>query len=127
MTPDPRPAAGMADDLDGDLPEDVAPVARDARLAFAGQWQLAWWKFRASTGWRWPSVVVGIYFVAAFADVLAPYGPGEYSARYTYAPPQTLHLWDTTEAGLEFGLHVHGYKVQVDPRASAGSSSSTPP
>ena len=57
----------------------------------AGAWQLAWWKFRRHrlavvSG----IVVICIYLVAAFAEFLAPQGAGDYSARYTYAPPQRL-------------------------------------
>ncbi|WP_454850944.1 ABC transporter permease [Rhizobium binxianense] len=77
----------------------------------AGAWQLAWWKFRRHrlavvSG----IVVICIYVVAAFAEFLAPQGAGDYSARYTYAPPQRLHVWD----GENLGLYVHGYKVQVN-------------
>lgn len=82
----------------------------------AGAWQLAWWKFRkhrlaVASG----IVVICIYLVAAFAEFLAPQGAGDYSARYTYAPPQQLHIWDNGE----FGLYVHGYKVRVNPESFA--------
>ncbi len=56
-------------------------------------------------------LVLLIYFVAAFAEFLAPYGPNDYGARYTYAPPQSLHIWD----GEKLGLHVQGYEVQFNP------------
>ena len=49
-----------------------------------------------------------MYFVAVFAEFLAPQGPGAYTARYTYAPPQQFHFWDETG----FKLHVNGYKVR---------------
>lgn len=92
------------------------PAGKDARREFAGQWQLAWWKFkRHRLATASGIVVIVIYIVAAFADFLAPYGSADYSARYTYAPPQALHLWEVTDHGVQFGLHVHGYKVQVDP------------
>jgi peptide/nickel transport system permease protein len=85
-------------------------------LERAGQWQLAWYKFRrhklAVAG---GIVVLLIYLVAAFAEFLAPYGPGDYSARYTYAPPQPLNLWD----GERFGLFVNGYSVEINPDSLA--------
>lgn len=82
----------------------------------AGAWQLAWWKFKrhrlaVASG----IVVICIYLVAAFAEFLAPQGPGDYAARYTYAPPQRLHIWD----GEKFGLYVHGFKVRVNPESFA--------
>ena len=50
----------------------AAPTRRCAR-AVAGQWQLAWWKFRrhklAVAG---GIVVLLIYLVAVFAEFLAP-------------------------------------------------------
>src|SRR5262249_60107241 len=87
-----------------------------AKFDRAGQWQLAWWKFR-----RHKLAVIGglvvllVYLVAIFAEFLAPYDPGAYSARYTYAPPQQLHFWD--DSG--FGLFVHGYKMQVNKESFA--------
>ena len=96
------------------VPE-AAPVGT-AKFQRAGQWQLAWWKFKrhrlAVVGGL---VVILIYLVAIFAEFLAPHDAGAYSARYTYAPPQQLHFWD--ESG--FGLFVHGYKVQVNKESFA--------
>jgi len=82
----------------------------------AGQWRLAWWKFK-----RHKLAVVGgivvllVYFVAAFAEFLAPQDAAAYSARYTYAPPQRLHFWD--EGG--FGLFVNGYRTEINKESFA--------
>ncbi|MDF0600420.1 ABC transporter permease [Psychromarinibacter sp. C21-152] len=85
-------------------------------LERAGAWRLAWWKFkRHKLAVASGILVLLIYFVAAFAEFLAPAAPGDYAARYTYAPPQTLRIWD----GEEFGLHVTGYKVEVNPESLA--------
>jgi peptide/nickel transport system permease protein len=93
-------------------------VGADRGHGFANQWQLAWWKFkRHKLAMAGGIVVILIYLVAIFSDFLAPYGPGDYNARYTYAPPQVLHFWDRTDSGIELGLYVHGYKVEID-RAS---------
>lgn len=82
----------------------------------AGQWQLAWWKFkRHKLAVAGGIVVILIYLVAAFAEFLAPYGPGDYSARYTYAPPQPLNIWN----GESLGLFVNGYSVKVNPDSLA--------
>lgn len=91
----------------------------DSRLAgmeCAGGWRIAWWKFRRhKLAMASGIVVLMIYLVVLFAEFLAPQGAGEYSARYTYAPPQALHLWD--ENG--FGLHVKDYSVKVNPESLA--------
>ena len=82
----------------------------------AGQWRLAWWKFkRHKLAVAGGIVVILIYFVAAFAEFLAPYGPGDYSARYTYAPPQPLQIWN----GEQLGLFVNGYSVEINPDSLA--------
>ena len=93
-----------------------ADTRGNAKAARAGQWKLAWWKFKkhklAVAG---GAIVICIYLVAIFAEFLAPAGPGDYSARYTYAPPQRLHVWD----GGTFRPHVNGFKVKVNPESLA--------
>ncbi|HLV36073.1 MAG TPA: ABC transporter permease, partial [Spirillospora sp.] len=54
-----------------------------------------------------------IYIVALFAEFFAPSPPGQTSTQMTYAPPQTLVLFD--EDG--FNPHVMGYKSELDPVA----------
>jgi peptide/nickel transport system permease protein len=98
-------------------PVQLKPRARQRRdqVVVAGQWQLMWWKFRkhrlAMAG---GVVTLLIYFVAVFAGFIAPYSPDAYSASYTYAPPQTLHLFQETPNGWSFAPYVNGYTVEVD-------------
>jgi len=91
-----------------------APVS-EQRVEMAGQWQLMWWKFRkhklAMIG---SAVTLLIYLVALFVEFLAPFPRGVYEARYTYAPPQALHLFERTEQGVRFRPFVYGYKVTID-------------
>ncbi|HEY8575978.1 MAG TPA: ABC transporter permease [Devosia sp.] len=63
--------------------------------------------------------VVGLfYLVAVFAEFLAPVDPSDYSARYTYAPPQGLHfLAQNGDGSWAFGPYVNGYKTEIDPVA----------
>jgi len=74
-----------------------------------------WWKFK-----KHKLAVLGgvvtllIYLVAVFAEFLAPFSTDTYSARYTYAPPQPLRFFERTEEGLQFGMFVYGYDVEVD-------------
>lgn len=101
------------------LPVAAAPRRRaEDRVATAGQWRLMWWRFRrhrlAMTGLV---VTLLIYLVAIFADVVAPVAPDTTNARYTYAPPQGIHLLLRGADGTSFRPHVYGYKVELDPVA----------
>ncbi len=83
----------------------------DSRVVVAGQWRLIWWKFRKHRLAMLGGVVtIMIYLVVLFAEFIAPFTPEEYAANYTYAPPQTLHLFD--ENG--FNPYVNGYMVEID-------------
>lgn len=101
---------------DPSLDDDEAVDSRLAGMESAGGWRIAWWKFRRhKLAMASGIVVLMIYLVVLFAEFLAPQGASEYSARYTYAPPQALHLWD--EDG--FGLHVKDYTVKVNAESLA--------
>lgn len=87
-------------------------------LVAASQWTLIWHKFsRHRLAMVALVVVVLIYLVAAFAEFLAPYDPGKFDPRYTFAPPQHIHLFLTDEEGTRFAPHVLGFKSQVDPKS----------
>jgi peptide/nickel transport system permease protein len=62
-------------------------------------------------------VILFLYFVSLFAEFLAPTAPDTLNSRYIYAPPQSLHWFDTTGGGLRFDPHVFGYKSILDPQA----------
>lgn len=84
-------------------------------LVAASQWTLIWNKFsRHRLAMVSLIIVVLIYLVAAFAEFLAPYDPGKFDPRYTFAPPQQLHFLVSDEKGTRFAPHVLGYKSQVD-------------
>jgi peptide/nickel transport system permease protein len=88
---------------------------RRERAVVAGQWQLMWWKFhRHRLAMIGGIVTLAIYLVAIFAGFLAPFSADSYSAMYTYAPPQTLHLFQETTGGWAFSPYVNGYTVEVD-------------
>lgn len=90
-------------------------VGKDSSIVVAGQWRLMWWKFRKHRLAMIGGVVtILLYLVVLFAEFLAPFTPDEYSATYTYAPPQTLQLFDYTADGLRFQPYVNGYTVEVD-------------
>jgi peptide/nickel transport system permease protein len=83
----------------------------DKRAVGASQWRLIWWKFRKHRLAMLGGIVtVSIYLIAIFADFFAPFPPDRFSANHTYAPPQTLHLFD--EGRL--APYVNGYTVEID-------------
>jgi peptide/nickel transport system permease protein len=73
-----------------------------------------WWKFR-----RHKLAIVGgivlliLYFVAIFCQVLAPYDPHRYDVQYAFAPPQLFRFID--ENGLRLRPYVYGLKSTRDP------------
>lgn len=90
------------------------PIVADRLVAVAGQWRLFWWKFRKHRlAMASLVMVVLLYLVAAFAEFLAPFPADLPNTRYTYAPPQAIHLF----ADGAWAPHVLGYKVTVDPVA----------
>ncbi|MBI1299636.1 ABC transporter permease subunit [bacterium] len=91
----------------------------ESRAFVAPQWQLVWWRFREHKVAVASGVfVILIYMVALFAEFLAPFAPDEVNAQYLYAPPQQLHLFDTSDGGFRISPHVYGYSSVVD--AAAG-------
>lgn len=63
-------------------------------------------------------IILAFYLVALLAEFLAPFDPGQYNPRYTYAPPQGIEFISTNEDGSwSFGPYVNGYKSEIDPKA----------
>ena len=55
--------------------------------------------------------------MALFAEFLAPFPTSEISADHTFAPPQPLHLFRQTPAGLTLAPYVNGYTIEIDQEA----------
>lgn len=87
------------------------------QLQAAGQWAMVWNKFRKHRLAVVALFVVGfIYFVALFAEFLAPYDPGKFDPRYTFAPPQGIGLFVNDGAGgSRFQPHVTGFDIVLNP------------
>jgi peptide/nickel transport system permease protein len=103
--------------------EVTANVAKSDRSVFvASQWKLMWWKFRrhklAMIGLV---LVILLYLIAVFAEMIATRDPGQVNAAYTYAPPQRLGLFRQEDGERDFGLHVFGYKSEIDTETMARS------
>lgn len=93
-------------------------VEEEARIYVASQWKLTWWRFRKhKVAMVSGAIVIFVYLVALFAEFLAPFPTDMYNSRYTFAPPQRVHLFLNTEEGLKFQPHVNGFDVEIDPVA----------
>jgi len=106
---------------------DKKSLAKSSDSAFevASQWQLMWWKFTR----HHVAVVAGIiilllYFIALFCEILAPADPNKNSAAYKYMPPQSIHLF--ADDGWSLSPHVHGFSMKVDPRSFRRSYAEDP-
>ena len=98
-----------------DAAADEPPREADISVQLASQWQLMWWRFRKhKLALVSGIVVILVYGVAAFVEFLAPFPPGRMISQLAYAPPHRLHLWEKTEEGLKFGLHVYGYTFKTN-------------
>lgn len=61
----------------------------------AGQWQLVWWKFKRHKLARIAVVVLAIlYFIAIFADFVAPHPPLKRFKDFVAHPPSGVHIRD---------------------------------
>ncbi|MEZ4661101.1 MAG: ABC transporter permease [Caldilineaceae bacterium] len=109
MTTDVRPAVQER------VAQDLLPEETESRVQVASQWQLMWWKFRKHKAAMAGGVItILIYLIAIFAEFLAPFDTERFSAQHTYAPPQPIHLFETTADGRTFNPYVNGYKVEID-------------
>src|SRR4051795_12862904 len=120
----------MATETQAVQPPIASPIEPAAGTTYqvASQWQLMWWKFtRHRLAVVAGCVVLAIYAVSLFAEILAPTDPNATTARYTYAPPQAISLLHRSETGeLRLLPHVNGFKVQTDPRSFRRSYTTDP-
>lgn len=97
----------------------ISPLKSEGKVietAVAGQWTLIRLKFvRNKVAVFAGFIVLFLYFVALFAEFLAPALPGASRPQFTYAPPQSIAFTVTHEDGTtEFLPHVKGYTQEVD-------------
>ncbi|MEM7348866.1 MAG: hypothetical protein AAF485_31945 [Chloroflexota bacterium] len=96
------------------VPQPEIP-SEESQVYVAGQWQLMWWRFRKHKLAMFSALVtILIYMVALFAEFLAPFPADLYKSDFTYAPPQTLRFFQTTEEGRVFNLYFISINVRVE-------------
>ena len=90
------------------------------KVFVASQWQLMWWKFIKHK----PAIVGGIliillYLIAFFCEVIAVHDPRSFSRLHTYAPPQRIRFFDQGRFQLQpFVYALEGVRDPVTTRVS---------
>jgi peptide/nickel transport system permease protein len=84
--------------------------------AAAGPWRLVGRKLvRQKLAMAAGLVILLLYLIALFCEVIAPGLPETSRAQYTFAPPQRLGLFVSKPDGTStFQLHVKGYRTEID-------------
>lgn len=101
------PQDAVAEVESGEVPEDVYT---------AKQWTLIWHAFvKHRLAVAGLVVTAAFYLVAVFCEFLAPFSTTTFNPDYAYAPPQRLHIVDTSAGHWQWGLFVHGYTSHTDP------------
>jgi peptide/nickel transport system permease protein len=99
-----------------------APVSGHERSDTAGQTRLIWRGFRKHRLALIGAVVtVLLYLIVLLGEFLAPYSTGMFHEDYPYAPPQRVHVIDSSGGGVDLGLYVYGYQQHVDKESLAVS------
>ena len=88
-------------------------TAAQEKVYLASQWKLMWWKFKRHK----VAVVCGLFLIPLYASILvseivAPYALTTKHSRFTYVPPQGIHLFHDGEL---VGPFVYGVKRSADP------------
>jgi peptide/nickel transport system permease protein len=94
-------------------PGTEAPMsAEQERYYQAGQWTIIWWKFKRHRLAYWSGLLlVAMYLIVLFAELVAPYDLHSRHTESIYAPPQALHLFHEGEL---VGPFVYGYDFKLN-------------
>ena len=122
-----RPAAGVARSAHPLPLQCTTPTPSDAaaaagRLAIGSRAVAAWQPGGGSVATARDGErrrIALIYLVAAFCDFVAPFDPFAFTPRYTYAPPQMVHLFHATAAPRRPCQRIQGH---IDAEACAAFS-----
>lgn len=82
------------------------------RIYLASQWQLMWWKFKRHRVAVWCGLfLMLLFFIAIFAEFLAPYKIDARHIERIYHPPQGIHLF---HEGSFVGPFVYGSNYNLN-------------
>jgi peptide/nickel transport system permease protein len=90
--------------------EEMTP--QQERFYRASQWQMMWWRLRrhrlaVASG----VILLALYVMILFCEVLAPYALDTRNTDFIYAPPQAIHIVDHGQLRTPF---VYAYDYQLD-------------
>ncbi|MFZ1755754.1 MAG: ABC transporter permease [Caldilineaceae bacterium] len=86
-------------DEEAELPQQdfIEEVKGDEKIFVASYFQLMWWRFLKHRMALISAVVIILfYFIAIFAEFVAPYIPDNSFVQYKLAPPTRIHIVDST-------------------------------
>src|SRR3954451_13279938 len=94
-------------------PHDVERLTPEQeRFYTASQWRLMWWKFKKhQLAVISAAVLLVFYAIIVVVEIIAPYNVHTRNAKFIYAPPQAIHLFND---GRFVGPHVLGYSYKLD-------------
>jgi peptide/nickel transport system permease protein len=96
-------------------PPNIESEIEDARLTVTPQWRLIWWRFKKHrVAVASAIVLVMLYLVAAFADVVAPQDPTAINGNYKLAPPTTITFFDP-DGNFTFWPGTNPLRLERDP------------
>jgi len=76
------------------MTETIHENNEDTEQYAASQWLLIWWKFRKHRlAMGAGAVILWLYLITIFCEVLAPYTLESYKIDFAYAPPQRLRIF----------------------------------
>jgi len=68
---------------------------QEKKIYVASYWKLMWWRFlRHRMAVVSAVIVILLYLVAAFCEMVAPYDPEQTFAKYKLVPPTTIRIFD---------------------------------
>ncbi len=78
------------------LDEGIDEVSsKEKKIYVASPWKLIWWRFlRHRMAVVSAVIVLLLYLVAAFCEIVAPYDPEQTFAKYKLVPPTTIRIFD---------------------------------
>ena len=111
--PDLRPLPQRYVDAEVFDPYDVEQLTPEQeRFYTASQWRLMWWKFKKHHLAVVSAAILLLFYAAIIVvEFLAPYAAHTRNAKFIYAPPQSVHLFNE---GRFIGPHVLGYNYRLD-------------
>lgn len=84
----------VPDSTQRDEAEVLAPT-QDEKVYVASAWTLMWWRYRRHKVALISTVIVLLlYVVALFCEIVAPYNPGSTFSKYKFHPPSQIRIID---------------------------------